>query len=124
MLQQLGSCVKFRGKIYRFRRNYQWGKMSKKYRYSRKSNVKPKYPGNALKSAFPGYSLQNLYGIKNGSKEARTPDLSRVRRTLIPAELCFQKLPTNIILSQLSNMSSSNEKIFFQVTARLCILCL
>ena len=26
---------------------------------------------------------------KNGSKEARTPDLSRVRRTLIPAELCF-----------------------------------
>ena len=28
-------------------------------------------------------------GIKNGSKEARTPDLSRVRRTLIPAELCF-----------------------------------
>ena len=24
-----------------------------------------------------------------GSKEARTPDLSRVRRTLIPAELCF-----------------------------------
>ena len=25
-----------------------------------------------------------------GSKEARTPDLSRVRRTLIPAELCFQ----------------------------------
>ena len=89
MLQQLGSCVKFRGKIYRFRRNYQWGKMSKKYRYSRKSNVNPKYPGNALKSTFPGYSLQNLYGIKNGSKEARTPDLSRVRRTLIPAELCF-----------------------------------
>ena len=28
--------------------------------------------------------------IKNGSKEARTPDLSRVRRTLIPAELCFR----------------------------------
>ena len=26
---------------------------------------------------------------ENGSKEARTPDLSRVRRTLIPAELCF-----------------------------------
>ena len=24
-----------------------------------------------------------------GSKGARTPDLSRVRRTLIPAELCF-----------------------------------
>ncbi len=27
--------------------------------------------------------------LKNGSKGARTPDLSRVRRTLIPAELCF-----------------------------------
>ena len=27
--------------------------------------------------------------MKNGSKGARTPDLSRVRRTLIPAELCF-----------------------------------
>ena len=29
-------------------------------------------------------------GIKNGSNGARTHDLSRVRRTLIPAELCFQ----------------------------------
>ena len=29
---------------------------------------------------------------KNGSKGARTPDLSRVRRTLIPAELCFHVL--------------------------------
>ena len=29
-------------------------------------------------------------GLFNGSKEARTPDLSRVRRTLIPAELCFR----------------------------------
>ena len=28
-------------------------------------------------------------GIKNGSNGARTHDLSRVRRTLIPAELCF-----------------------------------
>ncbi len=28
--------------------------------------------------------------VFNGSKEARTPDLSRVRRTLIPAELCFR----------------------------------
>ena len=27
--------------------------------------------------------------IKNGSNGARTHDLSRVRRTLIPAELCF-----------------------------------
>lgn len=27
-----------------------------------------------------------------GSKGARTPDLSRVRRTLIPAELCFRLL--------------------------------
>ena len=30
--------------------------------------------------------------IENGSKGARTPDLSRVRRTLIPAELCFHVL--------------------------------
>ena len=28
---------------------------------------------------------------KNGSNGARTHDLSRVRRTLIPAELCFHK---------------------------------
>ena len=28
-------------------------------------------------------------GTKNGSNGARTHDLSRVRRTLIPAELCF-----------------------------------
>ena len=27
--------------------------------------------------------------MKNGSNGARTHDLSRVRRTLIPAELCF-----------------------------------
>ena len=27
--------------------------------------------------------------MKNGSNGARTRDLSRVRRTLIPAELCF-----------------------------------
>ena len=34
--------------------------------------------------------LKKLKNLKqNGSKEARTPDLSRVRRTLIPAELCF-----------------------------------
>ena len=30
-------------------------------------------------------------GIKNGSKGARTLDLPLVRRTLIPAELCFHK---------------------------------
>ncbi len=39
------------------------------------------------------YALPTVTRIKpsffNGSKEARTPDLSRVRRTLIPAELCF-----------------------------------
>ena len=29
--------------------------------------------------------------IKNGSNGARTHDLSRVRRTLIPAELCFHE---------------------------------
>ncbi len=34
-------------------------------------------------------------GSKNGSKEARTPDLSRVRRTLIPAELCFHEIYYN-----------------------------
>ena len=30
------------------------------------------------------------FPVFSGSKEARTPDLSRVRRTLIPAELCFR----------------------------------
>ena len=49
---------------------------------------------------------------KNGSNGARTHDLSRVRRTLIPAELCFQggdrgtRTPdlyvANVSLSQLS----------------------
>ena len=33
---------------------------------------------------------------KNGSNGARTHDLSRVRRTLIPAELCFHVLYYNI----------------------------
>lgn len=31
----------------------------------------------------------NKRAQKNGSNGARTHDLSRVRRTLIPAELCF-----------------------------------
>ena len=48
----------------------------------------------------------------SGSKEARTPDLSRVRRTLIPAELCFHVFPTVIIVPHLFQMSSSNEKKF------------
>ncbi len=44
-------------------------------------------------SAFCFYSSMNEIRItsryKNGSNGARTHDLSRVRRTLIPAELCF-----------------------------------
>ena len=35
--------------------------------------------------------------IKNGSNGARTHDLSRVRRTLIPAELCFHSNNYSII---------------------------
>ena len=35
-----------------------------------------------------------ILATKNGSKGARTPDLSRVRRTLIPAELCFRSTYT------------------------------
>lgn len=35
-------------------------------------------------------------GIKNGSNGARTHDLSRVRRTLIPAELCFHNYAMRI----------------------------
>ena len=55
-------------------------------------------------------------GTKNGSNGARTHDLSRVRRTLIPAELCFHvciyQFHTNSSIPQLFDMSSSNEKYF------------
>ena len=48
-----------------------------------------------FRNARLGYSglpdLTVKIGTKNGSNGARTHDLSRVRRTLIPAELCFQK---------------------------------
>ena len=51
-----------------------------------------KMPGIAAKpysSSFPAIPGICVLNKENGSKEARTPDLSRVRRTLIPAELCF-----------------------------------
>ena len=38
---------------------------------------------------FKKHLTTYILTTKNGSKGARTPDLSRVRRTLIPAELCF-----------------------------------
>ena len=42
----------------------------------------------------PGMPI--LSAFSSGSKGARTPDLSRVRRTLIPAELCFHNYAMRI----------------------------
>lgn len=44
-------------------------------------------------------------GIKNGSNGARTHDLSRVRRTLIPAELCFHMKYYSTLFSKCKRIS-------------------
>ena len=49
---------------------------------------------------------------KDGSNGARTHDLSRVRRTLIPAELCFRLL-TRFILPLYQKESSPNENFCY-----------
>ena len=51
----------------------------------------PQSPTAKNKFHAPSALLQGhlACGNKNGSNGARTHDLSRVRRTLIPAELCF-----------------------------------
>ena len=49
----------------------------------------------------------------DGSKEARTPDLSRVRRTLIPAELCFPNNSIIIIWRKITTKIFVFEEIIF-----------
>lgn len=56
-------------------------------------------------------------GIKNGSNGARTHDLSRVRRTLIPAELCFHK----IYYSTLIRKVNFENKFFYSGNSKLCL---
>ena len=51
------------------------------------SGVQSEMPGACI-DADPWHFYEKL-NTKNGSNGARTRDLSRVRRTLIPAELCF-----------------------------------
>ena len=57
----------------------------------------PQSPTAKNKFHAPSALLQGhlACGNKNGSNGARTHDLSRVRRTLIPAELCFQMYTKN-----------------------------
>ena len=67
------------------------------------------------RSAFPAkLRARNCLktGSITGSKGARTPDLSRVRRTLIPAELCFRLL-TRFILPLYQKESSPNENFCY-----------
>ena len=66
-----------------------------------------------METRVPYLRWERVQNAKNGSNGARTHDLSRVRRTLIPAELCFQGGPegirtldlcvANAALSQLSH---------------------
>ncbi len=61
-----------------------------------------------------GVCFRNAFrrnATKNGSKGARTPDLSRVRRTLIPAELCFHAL-YYITCTEKINRVSGNRQSF------------
>ena len=58
----------------------------------------------------PGMPI--LSAFSSGSKGARTPDLSRVRRTLIPAELCFRVLQQSsaiLIIAPAFGIASTNK---------------
>ena len=51
---------------------------------------------------------------KNGSNGARTHDLSRVRRTLIPAELCFHAIYYSICRKKIKR-----RLVFFQINMKI-----
>ncbi len=68
-------------------------------------------------SAFCFYSSMNEIRItsryKNGSNGARTHDLSRVRRTLIPAELCFHVLHYSTMCQKCNSLSDIS--VFYMI---------
>ncbi len=67
---------------------------------------------------FSTASAAKLFlAIASGSKGARTPDLSRVRRTLIPAELCFHVLYCITLLKKCKRKSKIFH-IFFRAAPK------
>ena len=88
------------------------------FQSSRMSNLCPDYLFDylltKLERAQPGTPyLWAFQPIKNGSKGARTPGLSRVRRTLIPAELCFHVYYFNTVLKKCNRKKQKIRKYFF-----------
>ncbi len=70
-----------------------WGRAPFLFARSGAKKARRQDPANLQKIAQKGLPHEHYAAalcMEHGSKEARTPDLSRVRRTLIPAELCFR----------------------------------